>query len=63
MMDDLHIASSSPSSHTIIVGVTGNALSEDIDAFMQAGADAVFVKPLNIQELFSFLQRKHFVIP
>ena len=35
----------------IIVGVTGNALADDIDSFIRAGADRVFTKPLRMDDL------------
>lgn len=38
-----------------IIGVTGNASKSDIDSFLEAGADKVMVKPLNLDELFDFL--------
>lgn len=41
-----------------VVAVTGNALSEDVEAFMKAGADAVLLKPTGRQALVQAL-RKH----
>ena len=35
----------------IIVGVTGNALAEDIESFIRAGADRVLTKPLRMDDL------------
>ena len=32
----------------LVVGVTGNVLQDDIDYFIQCGADAVLSKPLSI---------------
>ena len=32
----------------LVIGVTGNVLQDDIDYFMQCGADAVLSKPLSI---------------
>jgi CheY-like chemotaxis protein len=41
-----------------IIAVTGNALAEDVQAFLQAGADAVLLKPTGRQALVQAL-RKH----
>jgi len=30
-----------------IIGLTGNALPEDVEIFMKNGADKVFIKPFN----------------
>ena len=38
-----------------IVGVTGNALKQEIDSFLHAGADKVMVKPLNLEEFFGYI--------
>ena len=38
-----------------IVGVTGNALKNEIDSFLDAGADKVMVKPLNLEDFFHYL--------
>ena len=35
----------------LIIGVTGNALDDDISAFMEAGADIVLMKPMRPQLL------------
>ena len=35
----------------LIVGVTGNAMEDDVAAFLAAGADTVFTKPLKLQQL------------
>ena len=35
----------------IIIGITGNAMDEDIDSFIKSGADVVLPKPFNF-ELF-----------
>jgi len=35
----------------IIIGVTGNVLQEDVEHFMQSGADAVLSKPLSMDKL------------
>lgn len=40
-----------------IVAVTGNALSEDIKLFMDAGVDDVLTKPLQIDKLRAVLQK------
>jgi CheY-like chemotaxis protein len=40
---------------TVIVGVTGNGLQSDIDLFMDAGADCVMIKPINIEEFLNFV--------
>ncbi|KAI9104588.1 hypothetical protein DFS34DRAFT_589721 [Phlyctochytrium arcticum] len=39
-----------------VVGITGNALKEDQDQFLQAGADLVITKPLAKAKLISALQ-------
>jgi CheY-like chemotaxis protein len=41
----------------IVVGVTGNGLQRDIDVFMEAGADTVMIKPINIDEFVSFIAK------
>jgi len=38
-----------------IVGLTGNALPEDVEVFMKAGCDHVIIKPFKIKKLFEFL--------
>jgi CheY-like chemotaxis protein len=38
-----------------IIGVTGNALKSDLDNFVEAGADKVMVKPLNLEEFFNYV--------
>ena len=40
----------------IIIGVTGNALAEDIELFMTCGANKVLAKPLQIEDLMNILQ-------
>jgi CheY-like chemotaxis protein len=40
----------------LIVGVTGNALDDDVQAFITAGADIVFYKPLRIGKLTTLLE-------
>ena len=37
----------------IIIGLTGNALSEDIEAFINHGADRVLIKPVDMTALFT----------
>ena len=41
----------------LIVGVTGNALAEDIDQFLAAGADCVVTKPVSVTGLKETLER------
>jgi len=42
-----------------IIGLTGNALPEDVEIFMKNGANKVFIKPLNkdmlLDELISMI--------
>jgi len=38
-----------------IVGLTGNALPEDIATLMAAGCDHVIVKPIRSKKLFEYL--------
>ena len=38
-----------------IIGVTGNALSEDVDTFLANGANFVLTKPLSIQKLDEYI--------
>eukprot|EP01033_Poteriospumella_lacustris_P018802 gene18802-13552_t len=40
----------------IIIGVTGNGLPEDIQAFHDHGADEVMVKPLEFDRFMQYLQ-------
>jgi len=40
-----------------IVGVTGNALQEDIDAFTQAGANRVMTKPVSVGRLAALIRQ------
>jgi CheY-like chemotaxis protein len=35
----------------LIIGVTGNALDDDVEAFLTAGADCVIAKPLRAPAL------------
>jgi hypothetical protein len=41
----------------IIIGVTGNVNKEQIDEFMDHGADDVFPKPLNMEQLANTIHR------
>mmetsp|Transcript_27242 Transcript_27242/g.79389 ORF Transcript_27242/g.79389 Transcript_27242/m.79389 type:complete len:148 (+) Transcript_27242:2544-2987(+) len=45
---------------TIIFGLTGNALSEDIASFSNAGCDEVLTKPLSVTKLKTALQHYGF---
>lgn len=42
----------------LIIGVTGNALAEDQQLFLRAGADAVFSKPVNVAALSEQICRR-----
>ena len=44
----------------LILGVTGNALPEDVANFMASGANAVLVKPLNVNEFDSIMRNFNF---
>lgn len=46
----------------IVVGVTGNGLQDDINAFLHSGADEVMVKPLDFGEFLKFLAEKHQIV-
>ena len=46
-MTDVHVGQ--------IIGVTGNALQEDIDIFYKGGVDMVMIKPLNMEEFLSYI--------
>merc|ERR1712023_47489 len=39
----------------IVIGLTGDAMDEDIKTFMSSGADIVMSKPLNYQDLCNIL--------
>ena len=39
----------------LIVGVTGNALADDVGTFVSNGVNTVFVKPLDVQAFFDYL--------
>lgn len=47
----------------LIVGITGNALGSDQDAFRAAGCDVVLSKPVNMDALMSYFRRAGFHIP
>ena len=40
----------------VIIGLTGNAYPEDIESFINAGANRVLTKPVQIAELFSVIE-------
>ena len=43
----------------MIIGLTGNAMDDDVQLFLHAGADEVLVKPLKaeqLDEIFAHLQ-------
>ena len=40
----------------VIIGLTGNAYPDDIDAFINAGANRILAKPVQIAELFSVIE-------
>ena len=42
-----------------IIGVTGNALAEDVNTFLSSGADVVLTKPLTIAAFDEYLQGIH----
>jgi CheY-like chemotaxis protein len=46
----------------IIIGVTGNGIEEDIKLFLQAGANKILVKPLNVHVLWEYLQQENFKV-
>ena len=39
-----------------IVGLTGNALAEDVDLFLASGADRVLTKPVHVETIMVVLQ-------
>ena len=39
-----------------VIGVTGNALAEDVECFMRNGADKVLIKPVNARLLGSLIE-------
>ena len=41
----------------VVIGVTGNALDEDVRAFRDAGADDVLIKPIGGEALFATIER------
>ena len=48
---------------TKIFGLTGNALSEDVNEFKQSGCDEVLTKPLSTPKLKEFLTTHGIEIP
>jgi signal transduction histidine kinase len=44
--------------HLLIIGVTGNAMPDDIQEFLDAGADHVLTKPLDITMLQTILRNR-----
>ena len=40
----------------LILGVTGNAHPDDIETFLNAGANRVLIKPVDTEELFSIIE-------
>ena len=42
----------------LIIGVTGNAHTEDIETFLKAGVNKVLTKPLHTEELFRIVEGK-----
>ena len=43
----------------VIIGVTGNALPDDISTFLASGADVVMTKPINIETFIQHYHGKH----
>jgi osomolarity two-component system response regulator SKN7 len=41
---------------SIIIGVTGNVMPDDVKTFIDHGADAVFGKPVSFDDFESFLR-------
>ena len=37
--------------YVVVAGVTGNTLKDDVDRFIEAGADAVFSKPVPAEDI------------
>jgi len=35
----------------LIIGITGNAMEDDVAAFVAAGADSVILKPVSVQQI------------
>ena len=46
----------------VIFGVTGNSMPCDIKIFLQAGADRVFIKPIDSKEITNVLRGKNILI-
>eukprot|EP01041_Mallomonas_annulata_P001981 gene1981-3856_t len=45
----------------LIIGLTGNAMEDDVETFLAAGADVVFTKPMKLEQLnmlFAHIQKK-----
>lgn len=40
----------------LIIGLTGNVMEQDMNEFLEAGADYVFMKPIKMQELSSLIR-------
>jgi len=40
----------------LIIGVTGNALEEDVADFIAAGADSVILKPVSVHQINHILE-------
>ena len=48
----------------MIIGVTGNALNDEVLSFLEAGADSVFTKPFkreNIPLLLDYIDRHGYI--
>jgi CheY-like chemotaxis protein len=41
----------------MVIGVTGNALPEDIAKFKRSGADHVLIKPIHTEELLAHITK------
>ena len=46
--------------HGVVIGITGNALPEDLDNFRNHGANAVLTKPLTNAKLMDAMRESHF---
>jgi len=40
----------------LIVGLTGNAMKDDVDAFIDAGADSVILKPVTVHQINQLIE-------
>ena len=47
----------------LVLGVTGNALKDDLDDFVKSGADAVIVKPMTRQKFQEFVSNRADLMP